>query len=221
MSDEERPNPLLVDHPIAIRVSLLFWFIGGFLFLAMAVEPLMAIVQDVDDGVWQFVVDWEVAWLVTVAKVFNIVGSTWVLGPIMVLMAGYLIWKRRWTDVPFWVGAMVVSQALIGPMKGLYERPRPPLPLVETTAYSFPSGHALAGTAVAVALVIVLFPAGPRRRNLEMAAVMFALLMGWSRVYLRAHWLSDAIAGVALGAAVAIGIAALVHYWILASRIEP
>lgn len=86
------------------------------------------------------------------------------------------------------------------------------MPLVETTGYSFPSGHAVAGAAVAVALVIVLVPAGPKRRNLEILAAAFAILMALSRVYLRAHWLSDTLSGAALGAGVAIGAAALVHF---------
>jgi undecaprenyl-diphosphatase len=129
----------------------------------------------------------------------------------MVLTAVYLLWKRRWEALAFWVLAIVGSQLLIGPIKTLYARPRPPLALVETTGFSFPSGHAVAGAAVAVALVIVLVPAGSKRRNLEMLAAVFAVLMALSRVYLRAHWLSDAVAGAALGAAVAIGAAALVH----------
>jgi len=66
--------------------------------------------------------------------------------------------------------------------------------------------------AVAIALAIVLVPAGPRRRNLEMIAAGSAVIMGLSRVYLRAHWLSDVIAGVALGAAMAIGVAVVMHY---------
>ncbi len=45
-----------------------------------------------------------------------------------------------------------------------------------------------------------------------MLAAAFAVLMALSRVYLRAHWLSDAAGGAALGAAVAIGAAALVHW---------
>jgi undecaprenyl-diphosphatase len=59
--------------------------------------------------------------------------------------------------------------------------------------------------------VIVLVTAGSKRRNLEMLAAAFALVMAISRVYLRAHWLSDAAAGLALGAAIAIGCAAVVH----------
>jgi membrane-associated phospholipid phosphatase len=107
---------------------------------------------------------------------------------------------------------MLLSQVMIGPIKASYARPRPPLPLVETTGYSFPSGHAVAGAAIAISLVVVLVPVGPRMRNLEMIAGAFAVIMGISTVYLRAHWLSDAVAGVALGAAVAIGVAVVMHY---------
>ncbi len=131
----------------------------------------------------------------------------------MVLTAAFLLWKRRWEALVYWVLAMVGSQLLIGPVKTLYARPRPPMALAETTGYSFPSGHAVAGAAVAVALVIVLVPAGPRRRNLEILAAAFAVLMALSRVYLRAHWLSDTVSGAALGAGVAIGAAALVHWF--------
>ena len=70
----------------------------------------------------------------------------------------------------------------------------------------------MAGAAIALAAVIVLVSAGPKRRNLEMLAAAFAVAMALSRVYLRAHWLSDVAAGAALGAAVAIGCAAAMHY---------
>jgi undecaprenyl-diphosphatase len=122
-----------------------------------------------------------------------------------------MTFRRRWEALAFWFLAMVGSQLLIGPMKNLYERARPPFPLVETSGFSFPSGHAVAGAAIAVSLVIVLVPAGTKRRNLEMLAAAFAVVMALSRVYLRAHWLSDALGGAALGAAVAIAAALLVH----------
>jgi undecaprenyl-diphosphatase len=168
-------------------------------------------VQIVDDAAYRVAVNMENDILVGFAKVFDLVGSTVVAAPIMVVVAAFLAWRKRWEALGFWALAMVGSQLLIGPVKVLYGRPRPPFPLVETTSYSFPSGHAVAGAAIAISLVIVLVRAGPRRRNLEMLAGAFALIMGLSRVYLRAHWFSDAFAGVALGAAVAIGAAVLVH----------
>ena len=106
---------------------------------------------------------------------------------------------------------MVLSQLLIGPVKDLYERPRPPLPLVETTGFSFPSGHAVATGAIAVALAIVLVPAGIRRRTIELLAILVVIAMATSRVYLRAHWISDALAGAVMGAGITVAVAAVVH----------
>ena len=106
---------------------------------------------------------------------------------------------------------MFISQLMVGPAKDFYERSRPTMSLAETSSWSFPSGHSVVGAAIAVAAVIVLVPAGPTRRNLEIAAGAFAVVMAVSRVYLRAHWLSDVAAGAALGAAIAIGVAALIH----------
>lgn len=207
-------TPLLEDHPLALRVALVLWLLGGLLFLALAVPTLRSVVQAFDDAVYQLAIELQFSPAVWVAESLDFIGSTWVAAPVMVVVGVYLTWRRRWEGLTYWVLSMVLSQLLIGPIKTLYERPRPPLPLVETTDYSFPSGHAVAGAAIAISVVVVLIPAGPRRRNLEMLAAAFAVIMGLSRVYLRAHWLSDVVAGAALGAAVAIGVAATMHYLI-------
>jgi undecaprenyl-diphosphatase len=203
---------LLADHPIALRVTLLLWILGGMLFVALRVPAFRSAIQVVDDGVYRLAVNLEFAPAVGVATALDFLGGSWVTFPVMVAVGAYLVWRKRWEGLLYWVLSMMLSQVMIGPIKALYARPRPPLPLVETTSYSFPSGHAVAGAAIAVALVIVLVPAGPRRRNLEMIAAAFAVIMGLSRVYLRAHWLSDVVAGVALGAAVVIGVAVMMHY---------
>lgn len=200
-------RPLLQNHPAAFRWSLVLWGIGLGLFVAMAIPALMEIVQSVDDAIYDLMVDLEAGWLVAISEGFDFVGSVWVTGPLAIGVGVYLAIVRRWRGLVYWAITMVVSQALIGPMKNLYERERPPDPLVETTSYSFPSGHAVSGAAIAVGLVIVLIPAGPKRRNFEILAGLFALFMAFSRVYLRAHWASDAVAGASLGIAVAVGVA--------------
>jgi len=94
--------------------------------------------------------------------------------------------------------------------KHFFHRGRPPGALVETVGFSFPSGHAVAGAAIGVALVLVLLPPGSARRRWEVAAAAFAFVMALSRVYLLAHWFSDVVAGVLLGTGIALGCAALV-----------
>lgn len=205
-------HPLLHDHPVARRIAFVLWVLSAVLFLALAIPQLAEAVQSADDVVERWAVTAEFDPVVAAAKVLDFVGSVWVTWPLMVAVAGWLAWRRRWEAFLSWLVAMVVSQLVIGPVKNLYMRVRPPMSLVDTTSWSFPSGHAVAGAAIAIAAVIVLVPAGPRRRNLEMLAAAFAVVMALSRVYLRAHWLSDVAAGAALGAAIAIGAAALMHW---------
>jgi undecaprenyl-diphosphatase len=102
------------------------------------------------------------------------------------------------------VAAVVLSEVLIGTLKNVYDRTRPPGPLVATSGASFPSGHAIAASVTVVAAVIALVPPGRRRVAWGTAAVAFSVLMAASRAYLAAHWLSDAIAGILLGTSCAL-----------------
>lgn len=201
---------LLEDHPVVDAIAAVLLAIGLALFVALTVPTVSSAIQRVDDRIWQAAVDLEWGPAVVAAKVLDFLGRAWVTWPIMAAVAVLVAWRRRWRALTFWVVTMAVSQAAVGPMKDLYARERPPLPLVTTSDLSFPSGHAVATAAIAIALVIVLVPSGPRRRNLEIIAATVAILGASSRVYLRAHWSTDALAGAALGAAIALVTAAVV-----------
>ncbi len=204
-------EPILHDHPTAWRIARVLWVMAALLFVAVAVGPLRQVVDRVDEVVFDAVLAAEWTPAVLLARVLDFIGSAWVTAPLMVGVSGWLIWLRRYGALAAWVTAMIVSQLSIGPLKILYERMRPPQGLVATSGFSFPSGHSVAGATVAVSLVIVLVKPGPQRRNLEMLAAAVAVTMALSRVYLRAHWFSDVLAGAALGAAIAIAAAAVIH----------
>jgi membrane-associated phospholipid phosphatase len=113
--------------------------------------------------------------------------------------------------------AVLTSELFIGPVKAATDRARPPGALIETTAASFPSGHAIATAVTALGLVLVFAHPGPSRWRWEVHAVEFTAVMALSRVYLRAHWLSDTVAGALIGAGLALGWPALLmllrHRW--------
>ena len=144
------------------------------------------------------------------ARALNVIGGGLVTIPLRIAVAVWLAWRRRWRAFAAWALTWAMAEILLSSAKAFFHRGRPPGPLVATAGFAFPSGHAVAGAATAVALVLVLLPAGRNRRKWEAVAVAFASLMAFSRVYLNAHWLSDVVAGVLLGMAVALGSAALV-----------
>ncbi len=130
--------------------------------------------------------------------------------PLRIAVTAWLLIRKRWRALATWVITWAAAELIVTGAKTFFHRGRPPLPLVDVVGFSFPSGHAVAGAATAVALVLVLLPPGPARRRWELAAIGFAFVMAMSRVYLNAHWFSDVVAGVLLGAGVALGSAGLV-----------
>jgi membrane-associated phospholipid phosphatase len=145
-----------------------------------------------------------------VAKALNVLGGGIVTIPLRIAVALFLVIRRRWRTLSAWVLTWILAEVMLTATKAWFARPRPPHPLVLTTGFSFPSGHAVAASATVVAIVLVALPAGSRRRKWELLTILFSFVMAMSRVYLSAHWFSDVVAGVLLGTGVALGSAALV-----------
>jgi undecaprenyl-diphosphatase len=166
-------------------------------------------VQAVDDAVRQWAVDVQNGPTTAVAEGLSVLGSAYVNWPLRIAALLLIAWRRHWLRLAAFALAVLSSELFIGPLKDAVGRTRPPGALIETTAASFPSGHAIAGTVTAVGLVLVLAPPGPARWRWEVRAAVFGAVMALSRVYLRAHWLSDTVAGALIGAGLALGWPAL------------
>ena len=179
-------------------------------FAAVADHGTLTSIQGLDDAWLRLMVSGRAPPLTAIAKVFNLLGLVYVTLPARMVVAGFLALRRRWWHLAAFTAALVLSEVLIGVLKGIYERARPPGSLVVTTGASFPSGHAVAASVTVVAAVIALVPSGRRRAWWALAAVAFSILMGLSRAYLGAHWLSDAVAGVLLGMSCAVVTALMV-----------
>lgn len=132
------------------------------------------------------------AWIPAVAG--GAIGM-FVIGLALVLL---FVWRRRRWDAATLAIAMVVVVAIGASMAAVIARVRPEDSLAESTATSFPSGHTAVATTVAVVLGLLL-----RRWYVWALGMVWVLLMMWSRTYLHAHWLSDVLAGMLEGIAVA------------------
>jgi undecaprenyl-diphosphatase len=183
------------------------------MFAAVADHGVLTHIQRLDDAWLRLMISGRSAPVTALAKVLNALGLVYVTLPVRIVIVGYLALRRRWWRLAAFAGAVVLSEILIGTLKGIYDRARPPGSLVTTSGASFPSGHAITASVTVVAAVIALVPPGRRRIAWATVAAGFSVLMGLSRAYLGAHWLSDAIAGVLLGTSCAL-LAALVVGWL-------
>jgi membrane-associated phospholipid phosphatase len=110
--------------------------------------------------------------------------------------------RGRVAEIVVLVAGFALIYLVVHVAKASIDRPRPMSPLVETSGSSFPSGHAAYATAwVAAALMFT------RRMHLVgaalvTAAVVLAVAVGFTRIYLHAHLWSDVAAGWGLGVGV-------------------
>jgi membrane-associated phospholipid phosphatase len=205
----ERPVLLAAPGRAAALTAVLVVLTVG-IFAAVGDRGTLTSIQRLDDAWLRLMVSGRTVPLTAVAKVFNLLGLVYVTLPARIAVVGFLALKRRWWQLAAFTAAVVVSEVLIGVLKGIYDRARPPGALVVTTGSSFPSGHAVAASVTVVAAVIALVPPGRRRAWWALAAMAFSILMGLSRAYLGAHWLSDAVAGILLGMSCAVVTASIV-----------
>jgi membrane-associated phospholipid phosphatase len=122
-------------------------------------------------------------------------------------VAVVLLWRQRRRNDALFVGVSVVAITVtVAILKAVYERARPDTGsgIALPHSYSFPSGHAATAVVLYGALGILL--AERARTRLRAAAWLtgaaaLALAIGGSRVLLNVHFVSDVLAGFALGLA--------------------
>ncbi len=204
---------LLGDRSAAVRWALGLWAVVVAVFVIIAIPALRDLAQPVDEWFWDLAVETEWQPAVLMAKALRIIGSGWVMVPFEIPVGVLLFSRRRLKALAFWVAAIATTDAIVWISKVLYDRSRPPDALVSTTGDSFPSGHSATAAVVAIGLVLVFVTISKNRWHWFAAAAGWATLMAASRVYLRAHWFTDVVAGAAVGAAVAITFALLIDRW--------
>jgi membrane-associated phospholipid phosphatase len=168
-----------------------------------------------DPHVAAWVVAHRTGWLTGALKVLTWLGSTAFIIPAGLATGLYFLIRRRdWWPLALLTAAVAGAVGLYNIVKSVVGRPRPPAAIWigHYTGAAFPSGHATQSAAFYAMLAIVLSAglSSRRRAILWSAAALVVLIVGASRIYLAAHWLTDVLAGYALGATwVAIVVAVL------------
>lgn len=176
-----------------------------FAWLAAGVEVGGPIVG-VDNAVAAWLHGHATGFTTGVLRTVTQLGGASVLLMITVLAVLALLLRRRVAHAALMAAALAGGEGLNLALKAAIERPRPRFsdPLATAAGFSFPSGHAMVSLTVYGALAfLVATRVGSRRARVAVLGSALALVaaIGFSRIYLGVHYLSDVVAAYCAGLA--------------------
>ena len=117
-------------------------------------------------------------------------------------MALFLYIKKYYSELKFYLFAVIGSVVLFTAIKFFVERLRPEARIIVEHGYSFPSGHSTMSIAIALSLYFIFvskISSSMGRKVLLVLALFWSILIAFTRIYLNVHWFSDTLAGFLLG----------------------
>jgi len=178
------------------------WLFGGIAEDVVTGDPLTVI----DKNVAEWFHERRTPGLTTTMQlVTDLASPTWVT--CVALVTGLVLWWKRCRHRLLALVLVIPGgMAQIPLLKMAFHRHRPSFEdaFLIFQGYSFPSGHAMAATllyGLLAVLAVLAFDSWRQRARAVLGAFVMVLLVGFSRVYLGAHYLSDVLGAVAAGLA--------------------
>ncbi len=195
-------------------------FVGMTLVLAALAEHVMTgrPLTDLDQQLSAWIAKNRTPQLTTFFIVVTALGSTAVATTLTVVVGIHLLLRKQ----RYWFAAItltIVGGAILNRfLKLAFQRARPQLddPIRSFAGYSFPSGHTVTATVVFGAIALLLFTRVKTLRArviVIVSATLIIALVGFSRIYLGAHYLTDVLAAMAEGVAWISLSFTLVTWW--------
>ena len=194
------------------RISARTWFAAAALILAaVPFALLLALVQarwvplrdadlDAASDLHGYAVTHSA--FVTAMRTLSIIGSYRVWIPVLTALAVWLFWRRQPRLALFVAVTAIGSSLLNNLVKSLVDRARPilPQPVSVDHGFGFPSGHAQAAVVGYGILLVIFLPMlhGAARVVAASGAWLMIAAIGFSRIALGVHYLSDVLAAISM-----------------------
>lgn len=191
--DPKRPESTSLAI-LAVCLLAIGWACFGLLAtVIMRGEPLL-----IDQTVFQFMYELRNPLADRMMAGLASIGDVHVLGPAVALTLGWLIWRRRWLGAAHWLAALAFGMALTALLGAVIDMPRPP---TVHGGFGFPAVEITMCTIVVGFFAVLIARELPGRTRVwpYLVAGAVVAVLGFARLYLGAHWLSDIVGGMLLG----------------------
>jgi undecaprenyl-diphosphatase len=179
---------------------ILINILGIYLFSKMTEDVVNSeFITKIDLWIYQHITIIYIPFLNKSMILISSINNTYQLIFIVAIIVLFLNYYKLYTEMIFFTISMIGNSLLFLLIKEIVKRERPISQLIEISGYSFPSGHATLSTTLAFSLYLILRNRIKYKKFLLISCVIFPLLISFSRIYLSVHYLSDIIAGMALG----------------------
>jgi undecaprenyl-diphosphatase len=176
-----------------------FIYLIGFLLIALLRDNFAVVNTNVNT--WATTIHND--FFTSIAKLIADVFETTSLLVLSLIIGAVLFLLKMRENALLLVGAMTGNAVILKVLKTLIYSPRPLNGLIPETGNSFPSGHV---TSTVIFFGLLVFFAWKTLKSVRikaissLLAVALALFVGFTRIYLNVHWLTDVLAGYFLGA---------------------
>ncbi|MDN5275638.1 MAG: phosphoesterase, PA-phosphatase-like protein [Candidatus Saccharibacteria bacterium] len=166
-------------------------------------QAILRAIHAASNGFW----DW---FFVTVTQFGGVLGVIIITALIFTLLIIRRNYRRAMILIAGVGGAALINVLL----KFIFERPRPNLwhQLVVEHSFSFPSGHAMASSALALSIIAICWNTRYRIPALILS-IMYILIIGISRLYLGVHYPTDIMAGWLVSTAWVLIVVTVISSW--------
>lgn len=180
---------------LAIPAALLFITVVYLVFVRHDKVP--------DETVFAFIAPHRTMGFTDTMNFISFYGNHNFLVPANLLLVIYFFIKKNRQLALLTLLTALSSLGLMSLIKNLVQRHRPDAPLVAgVTNFSFPSGHAFMSVAfygLLIWLALTYMNDSWKQRLFIIFLLLFILIIGFSRIYLRLHYTTDVVAGLCLG----------------------
>lgn len=210
----KRISRYISQNPWKVIISILLFLGAVILFSYIADENILEKNYHFDTAVLNFVKTHSTPMLVKTMLVVTFFGSTKFFLPAYIIMVALLLWKHKNTTAIEIASIAGSSTLIMHLLKDYFHRHRPNSILGnELVSYSFPSGHSVSSLIFCGVVSYIVWKTNistVKKYGITCLLLLYALLVGMSRIVLMVHYATDVIAGFCFATAWLI-----ISFWVI------